>query len=68
METGGTDADLWIVNMEDKKMSPLVQDPRLQVRSAFSHDGQWFAYQTNQSGIYEIWVQPYPITGQNTRF
>ena len=63
LETGGTDADLWIVNLEDKKRSPLVQDPRIQVRSTFSHDGLWFAYQTNQSGIYEIWAQPYPITG-----
>jgi eukaryotic-like serine/threonine-protein kinase len=63
LETGGTDADLWIVNVEDKKMSPLVQDPRLQVRSAFSHDGQWFAYQTTESGISEIWAQPYPKTG-----
>ena len=63
LETGGTDADLMIVNVEDRNVSPLVQDPRLQVRSAFSHDGHWFAYQTNQSGIYEIRVQPYPITG-----
>ena len=46
LETGGTDADLWIVNLEDKKRSPLVQDPRIQVRSTFSHDGLWFAYQT----------------------
>jgi eukaryotic-like serine/threonine-protein kinase len=63
LETGGTEADLWIVNVEDQKKSPLVQDPRLQVRSVFSHDGHWFAYQTNESGISEIWAQPYPTTG-----
>lgn len=29
----------------------------------FSPDGKWIAYQSDESGISEIYVQPYPATG-----
>jgi hypothetical protein len=30
---------------------------------AFSPDGNWIAYASDESGRYEIYVQPYPATG-----
>lgn len=29
----------------------------------FSRDGRWIAYQSNESGRYEVYVQPFPPTG-----
>jgi Tol biopolymer transport system component len=29
----------------------------------FSHDGKWIAYSANTSGRFEIYVQPFPLTG-----
>ncbi len=30
---------------------------------AFSPDGKWIAYSSDESGSYEVYVQPYPATG-----
>jgi Tol biopolymer transport system component len=32
--------------------------------AAFSPDGHWFAYQSNESGNFEVYVQPFPPTGE----
>jgi serine/threonine-protein kinase len=32
-------------------------------QSLFSHDGRWVAYQSNETGISEIFVQPFPPNG-----
>jgi len=29
----------------------------------FSPDGKWIAYQSTDSGKFEVWVQPFPATG-----
>ncbi|HEY7699418.1 MAG TPA: protein kinase, partial [Vicinamibacteria bacterium] len=31
--------------------------------AAFSPDGRWLAYQSNESGVYEVYVQPFPASG-----
>ena len=28
--------------------------------AALSHDGQWFAYQSDASGVFEVYVRPFP--------
>jgi eukaryotic-like serine/threonine-protein kinase len=32
-------------------------------RAAFSPDGQWLAYQSDETGAAQIFVQPFPATG-----
>jgi Tol biopolymer transport system component len=41
---------------------PLVQTKAQTLNAEISPDGRWIAYQTNESGRFEIIVRPYPAT------
>ncbi len=56
-------SDTWILNLSDRKARPLLQTPFGKTNPRFSPDGQWIAYQSNQSGRDEIYVRPYPGPG-----
>jgi Tol biopolymer transport system component len=38
----------------------LVDGPFAEVRPALSPDGRWMAYQSDESGRYEVYVRPFP--------
>ena len=38
-----------------------------QMSSRFSPDGKWLAYQSNETGRYEVYVEPFPRTGARTQ-
>ena len=46
--------------MDDRSAKPLVQSPVDDGSPMFSPDGRWIAYQSNQSGRSEIYVQAFP--------
>jgi len=55
-----TTADLWAMPMVgDHTPFPVVETPALEVWGAFSPDGRWVAYQSNESGRHEIYVRPF---------
>jgi len=61
---GNTEAALWIYSLQDKKTALFAQMPSAALHwSAFSPDGRWLAYQSNETGTNQIWVQPFPPTG-----
>lgn len=61
---GANNYDLWAYNPDRKEVEPLVTiDETAQLSGAFSLDRRWFAYMSNESGDWQIWVQPYPKTG-----
>ena len=37
--------------------------PFMEFYAAFSPDGRWLAYQSNESGTYEVYVRPFPVPG-----
>jgi serine/threonine protein kinase/Tol biopolymer transport system component len=41
--------------------------PFSEVLPAFSPDGRWLAYQSNESGPYEVYVRPFPGPGGRTQ-
>jgi Tol biopolymer transport system component len=55
--------DIWVMNLTDRMMRPFVQTPFLESSAQFSPDGEWLAYVSNQTGRFEIFVQPYPGPG-----
>jgi len=60
----GTEAAVWIYSLQDKKTALFAQMPSAALHwSAFSPDGRWLAYQSNETGRNQIWVQPFPATG-----
>ncbi len=59
-----TKDDLWVLPMEgERKPSVFLRTTSDEGHGAFSPDGKWIAYQSNESGRFEIYVQPYPATG-----
>ena len=61
----GIRSDLWIATREgDREPLPLVATGALEGGAAISPDGRWLAYKSNESGRYEIYVQPFPEGGE----
>ena len=57
--------DVWALPLDgDKKPVPLVQSPRAECCGAFSPDGRFLAYASDESGRFEVYVVPYPATGR----
>jgi serine/threonine-protein kinase len=44
--------------------TPFVGGPGSVLHAAFSPDGNWIAYQSDESGTYEIYVRPFPGPGR----
>jgi len=58
------DYDIWRYSISDKKGSPLVVLPRSsQHSSRVSPDQRWIAYASDETGNFEVFVQPIPATG-----
>jgi eukaryotic-like serine/threonine-protein kinase len=53
----GTRTDIWIMSLDDRTSRPFVQTRFDEGGAQFSPDGRWVAYQSNQSGNWEIYVQ-----------
>ena len=51
----------------DSVPRPLVATPAEEISPAISYDGRWLAYSSNESGRREVYVRPFPETG-NGRF
>ncbi len=61
---GATREDVMAVALDGAHtVSPLVQSPARERNGVVSPDGRWLAYEADNSGRFEIWVRPYPVTG-----
>ena len=59
-----TGADIWYVPLSgDRKPIPFVVTPFLERAGQFSPDGRWVAYQSNETGRYEIYIRSFPGPG-----
>ena len=61
--TPGAGFDLWVYRLSDHKAQPFLQTRFNEIAPRFSPDGRWLAYASDESGRYEIYVQPYPGPG-----
>jgi Tol biopolymer transport system component len=59
----GSKADLWLLSLSDRKASPILRSEFDELQGIFSPDGRWLAYASNESGHFEIYVQPFPGPG-----
>ncbi|MCK5620493.1 MAG: PD40 domain-containing protein, partial [Candidatus Krumholzibacteria bacterium] len=63
-----TSADIWVLSGDENRVSePIIESPFQEFNPMFSPDGRWISYVSDESGQPEIYVQPFPITGQKWR-
>jgi Tol biopolymer transport system component len=56
-----TGFDLWSLPLDgSRKPNPVLQTRSDESAAQFSPDGRWIAYQSNETGQFEIYVQPFP--------
>jgi Tol biopolymer transport system component len=61
--TAKTDRDLMLLPLDPLGPArPLVQTAFTEDNGEVSPDGRWIAYESNESGTYEIFVRPFPAT------
>jgi Tol biopolymer transport system component len=57
---GKTKLDIWVLPMfGDRKPFPFLQTQFSEGNAVFSPDGHWIAYQSDESGSFEIYVAPF---------
>jgi len=62
---GSRDGDIWSLQL-DSAGTPerLIKSPFQKIGAAFSPDGRWIAYASDEQGQFDVYVQPYPPTGK----
>ena len=65
----GPQRDIWTLPMDDGAATsePFLVSPADEKAPAFSPDGNWIAYVSDETGRDEVWVRPYPSTGGGQR-
>jgi Tol biopolymer transport system component len=66
-----TGYDIWVLRLGNssassgqvRKAQPFLRTPFNESAPRFSPDGRWLTYVSDESGRYEIYVQPYPGPG-----
>src|SRR5579864_1531554 len=57
-------AGLWVLPLEgERKPFPFLKTAFNEGDGHFSPDGHWVAYESNESGRYEIYIAPFPGSG-----
>ena len=69
VQSARTGFDLWALPLAGARTPfPVVQtefeDGDTRLGAAFSPDGRWIAYESNRSGRYDVYLQPFPGPGQ----
>jgi eukaryotic-like serine/threonine-protein kinase len=64
---GAENQDIFLLPLtgspQERKPVPYLQTPFRERNAQFSPDGKWVAYQSNQSGRDEVYIQAFPSTG-----
>jgi serine/threonine protein kinase len=55
--------DLWVLSRGDSEPQPVLTTPFDERLPAISPDGRWLAYESNASGRFEVYVQPFSGPG-----
>jgi serine/threonine-protein kinase len=56
-----TASDVMMLTLEkDRRVEPLVRTPFIEQNAEISPDGRWLAYESNDSGQFQISVRPFP--------
>ena len=57
---GVGDRDLWTLKMPERTATPFLATEFDEGAARFSPDGRWVAYQSNETGRFEVYVRAFP--------
>ena len=64
LASGNADRDVWVVPPDGKRRARAwFETPYAEYGAAFSPDGRWMAYVSDESGRKEVYVRPFPGAG-----
>jgi len=63
-KANGRTRSLHVLSRADGTVVPYLDDGFDHPQASLSRDGRWLAYTTNESGRYEVVVQPFPDPSQ----
>jgi serine/threonine-protein kinase len=59
--TAGNGEDIVMLSMEgERRLEPLIHTPFRERNAEISPDGRWIAYQSDESGGFQVYVRPFP--------
>jgi hypothetical protein len=54
-------SDLWVLPLDgNRKPIQILQTPFIEAKGQFSPDGKWIAYDSNESGNFEVYIRAFP--------
>jgi serine/threonine protein kinase/Tol biopolymer transport system component len=62
-----TGTDVWLLPWSDRKAQPLLQTKFNEQNGKISPDGNWLAYQSDESGSNEVYVTQFPQPARSWR-
>ena len=58
-----TRSDLFVLDLQTRKTTPVVQSRGRDTQARFSPDGRWIAYSCDARGQPDIFIRPFPLRG-----
>jgi Tol biopolymer transport system component len=55
--------DVLLLDLQSRRVTPFLNSAFSELNAAFSPDGRWLAYKSNESGRYEVYVRAFPGAG-----
>ena len=66
--SSSTRFDIWVLPLEgDRKPFLFLGTPADETQGQISPDGHWMAYTSNESGVYQVYVESFPASPANRR-
>jgi Tol biopolymer transport system component len=63
----GTKSDVWAYSLAERRARPILDTVSAEGYGAVSPDGKWLAYQSDESGTNQIYVQPFDPSSSDTK-
>jgi eukaryotic-like serine/threonine-protein kinase len=65
----GQQRDIYLLSLDGERSTvPLVATAANELTAEVSPDGRWMAYDSDESGRFEVYVRPFPNTGEGGRW
>jgi serine/threonine-protein kinase len=62
-----TAGDIWLFHLERRTTAPFLRSPFSEGGAAFSPNGRWIAYVSNEAGQPNVYVRPFPGPGEKVQ-